>query len=97
MTLALLMLLAAAALAALSASASAVRSVSRIWLRHWAEAHAGDGGAVESPGVRRERFLAAALAGIAAVIAAAGVTMGAILAGAAVTWLNWLIDLGGTL
>jgi putative hemolysin len=77
MTLALLMLLAAALLAALSASASAVRSVSRIWLRHWAEAHAGDGDAVESPGERRERFLAAALAGIAAVITAAGVTMGA--------------------
>ncbi|HJU89656.1 MAG TPA: hemolysin family protein [Gemmatimonadaceae bacterium] len=76
MTLALLILLAIALLGALSAAASAVRSVSRIWLRHWAEAHAASGTTVESPGERRERFLAAALAGIAAVITGVGVMLG---------------------
>jgi putative hemolysin len=73
MNMALELFVAVIALGVLSAAASAVRSVSRIWLRHWAEARAGEEGSTESPGERREKLLAAALAGIAAVIATAAV------------------------
>lgn len=76
MSFVLLILLTLVVLAALNAAASAVRSVSRIWLRHWAEAHPDSAAAAESPGDRRERLLAAALAGAAATTAVAGIALG---------------------
>ncbi len=76
MTFGLLLLLALVVLAALNAAASAVRSVSRIWLRHWAEAHPDSAAAAEAPSDRRERLLAAALAGAAATTAVAGIALG---------------------
>ncbi|MBI1808880.1 MAG: DUF21 domain-containing protein [Gemmatimonadetes bacterium] len=55
----------------LTAAATAVRSVSRIWLRHWAETRLG--GALESPGIERpQRLLIAAAMGIASLVFALG-------------------------
>jgi len=60
----------------LSAGAMAVRSASRIWLRHWAERRLRGASSVLLYLERPQRLLAAANAGIALVLGAAGVVIG---------------------
>ena len=61
------------AVACMTAAATAVRSVSRIWLRHWAERQiAGDTDQAVSAVGRPHRYLLAAGTGIAAVVFAFG-------------------------
>lgn len=57
----------------LTAAATAVRSVSRIWLRHWAERHIADGADPAAPALRTPHdFVRAAATGIAAMAFALG-------------------------
>lgn len=76
MTTIALVLLLAALVGCLTAAATAVRSVSRIWLRHWAEQQlAGEPGA-EPLLDRPQRWLFAAGTGIAATVFATGAVIG---------------------
>ena len=65
----------------LTAAATAVRSVSRIWLRHWVERQLGGRGPSDAYLARPRRLVLAAGAGTAVTVALAGVVLGA--AGAA--------------
>ena len=60
----------------LTAGAMAVRSASRIWLRHWAERHLHGAGAVAMYLDRPHQLLAAANVGVALTLGAAGVLLG---------------------
>jgi putative hemolysin len=61
----------------LTAAATAVRSVSRIWLRHWAELRLSGGTATSTPQLERpQRFLLAAGTGIAGTVFAIGAFAG---------------------
>src|SRR5438105_8402616 len=60
----------------LTAGAMAVRSASRIWLRHWAERHLRGSSSVLLYLERPQRLLAAANAGVALILGFAGVFMG---------------------
>ena len=60
----------------LTAAATAVRSVSRIWLRHWAERQLSGAGAAALYLQRPQRLLLAAGTGIAATVFALGATVG---------------------
>jgi putative hemolysin len=60
----------------LTAAATAMRSVSRIWLRHWAEQQAAGAAAAELYLDRPQRWLFAAGTGIAAAVFATGVAIG---------------------
>jgi len=70
------LLVALALVAWLSAGAMAVRSASRIWLRHWAERRLRGSAAVLVYLERPQRLLAAANAGIALTLGMAGVSLG---------------------
>ena len=61
----------------LSAASAAVRSVSRIWLRHWVEQRLRGATVAELYLDRPQRLLAASGAGVAAAIAVLGATLGA--------------------
>ncbi len=61
----------------LSASSAAVRSVSRIWLRHWVEQRLRGATIAELYLDRPQRLLAASGAGIAGAVAVLGATLGA--------------------
>src|ERR1051325_10680940 len=61
----------------LTAGGMAVRTVSRIWLRHWAERRLHGGGAATIYLERPQRLLAAAGTGVAAILLAAGIFLGA--------------------
>ena len=62
----------------LTASATAVRSVSRIWLRHWVERRlSGEHSAVDAYLDRPQRLLVAASAGTTGLVALAGAALGA--------------------
>lgn len=60
----------------LTAAATSVRSVSRIWLRHWAEQKVTATDAVDVNLDRPQRWLMSAATGIAAVVFAIGVVIG---------------------
>ena len=66
-----------AAVAALTAIASAVRSVSRIWLRHWADRHLRGSQAAALYLERPQRLLLAATTGIALTVFLAGTVIAA--------------------
>lgn len=66
----------------LTAGAMAVRSVSRIWLRHWAERRLRGAATVVTYLERPQRLLAAAAAGIALTLLLAGLRLGADATGA---------------
>src|SRR5687767_15742577 len=61
----------------LSAASAAVRSVSRIWLRHWVEQRLRGATVAELYLDRPQRLLAASGSGIAAAVAVPGATLGA--------------------
>ena len=61
----------------LSAASAAVRSVSRIWLRHWVEQRLRGAEVAELYLDRPQRLLAASGAGIAGAVAVLGATLGA--------------------
>ncbi|MDQ3699275.1 MAG: hemolysin family protein [Gemmatimonadota bacterium] len=64
-------------LALLTAAATAVRSVSRIWLRHWAEHRLVGSGSAEAYIDRPQRLLLGATTGAALLVVGAGLTIGA--------------------
>jgi putative hemolysin len=74
-TLALILLL-AALVGCLTAAATAVRSVSRIWLRHWAEQQLAGVAGAEPVLDRPQRWLFAAGTGIAAIVFTTGAVIG---------------------
>ena len=76
MTLSLPLFIALALVACLTAGAMAVRSVSRIWLRHWAERQLRGSAAAIAYLERPHRLLAAASAGVALTLLIAGMLMG---------------------
>src|SRR5580692_4093650 len=69
-------LLLALIVAWLTAAATAVRSVSRIWLRHWVEQKLSGAAAAELYLDRPQRWLFAAGTGIAATVFAIGAAIG---------------------
>ena len=60
----------------LTAAATAVRSVSRIWLRHWVERQLNGGAVAELYLDRPQRLLLAAGTGIASMVFALGALLG---------------------
>ena len=62
----------------LSAASAAVRSVSRIWLRHWVEQRLRGATVAELYLDRPQRLLAASGAGVAGAVAVLGATLGAV-------------------
>jgi len=70
----------------LTAGGMAVRSVSRIWLRHWAERQLRGAGAAVSYLERPHRLLTAASAGVALTLLVAGMIIGMDGSGVAVIW-----------
>lgn len=88
----------------LSAASAAVRSVSRIWLRHWVEQQLRGETVAELYPDRPQRLLAASGAGIAAAVAVLGGTLGAAhhddparLAGLVLIWGTLLLTVGQTI
>jgi putative hemolysin len=71
------LLLAVLIVAWLTAAATAVRSVSRIWLRHWVERRLGGSVVAEGYLVRPQRLVRAASAGVALTVTLAGSLLGA--------------------
>lgn len=65
------------AVAWLTAGGMAVRSVSRIWLRHWAERRLSGGGAATIYLERPQRLLASAGLGVAVILLIGGMILGA--------------------
>lgn len=78
MTLVPALLVCLAIVAALTASATAVRYVSRIWLRHWAEQRLRGAPSAELYLERPQRLLLAAATGVAATVYVAGVLVGTV-------------------
>lgn len=76
MTTFALILILAAAVGAFTAAATAVRSVSRIWLRHWAERALAGADATDLHLDRPRRWLFSAGTGIAALVFAMGAVIG---------------------
>ncbi|MBV9879236.1 MAG: DUF21 domain-containing protein [Gemmatirosa sp.] len=77
MSLVLASVLVASIVAVLTAAAIAVRSVSRIWLRHWVERRLRGASVAELYLERPQRFLSSAGIGIALTVFLAGATLGA--------------------
>jgi putative hemolysin len=73
----LVLLIAVLVVAWLTAAAMAIRSVSWIWLRRWAEQRLGGPSAAEPLLARPHRLLGAASAGVAATVVLAGAWLGA--------------------
>jgi putative hemolysin len=71
------LILALIVVAVLTAGGVTVRSVSRIWLRHWAERRLRGSGAAVAYLERPQRLLAAAGTGVAATLLFAGIVIGA--------------------
>lgn len=76
MTLTLPLIVALAVVACLTAGGTAVRLVSRIWLRHWAERRLRGSVAAVTYLERPHRLLSAAGAGVALTLVAAGMSIG---------------------
>jgi len=72
----LLTLVLVAAVAVLTGAATALRSVSRIWLRHWAERRLAGAGTAQLYLDRPQRLLLAASTGIAGTVFALGAVIG---------------------
>jgi putative hemolysin len=70
----------------LTAGGMSVRSVSRIWLRHWAERQLRGAGAAATYLERPHRLLTAASAGVGLTLLAAGMIVGMDGSGASVVW-----------
>jgi putative hemolysin len=75
MTTTTLLLLTVAIVAWLTAAATAVRTVSRIWLRHWVEQQLSGSGAAQLYLDRPHRLLLASATGVALTVFAAGVIL----------------------
>ena len=88
MTLSLPLFIALALVAWLTAGAMAVRSVSRIWLRHWAERQLRGAAAAIAYLERPHRLLTAASAGVALTLLVAGMMMGSASGGIALVWAS---------
>jgi len=72
--------------ALLTAGGMAVRSVSRIWLRHWAERQLRGSGAAVTYLERPHRLLTAASAGVGLTLLVAGMIVGMDSSGLSVVW-----------
>ena len=77
MTLGMPLLICLALVAWLTGAATAVRSVSRIWLRHWVDRQLRGAPSAELYLERPQRLLLAATTGVAAVVLVAGILLGA--------------------
>ena len=88
MTLSLPLFIALALVAWLTAGAMAVRSVSRIWLRHWAEQQLRGAAAAITYLERPNRLLTAASAGVALTLLIAGMILGSVSGGLALVWAS---------
>jgi putative hemolysin len=80
------LILALVAVALLTASGMAVRSVSRIWLRHWAERQLRGSAAAVTYLERPHRLLTAANAGVALTLLVAGMLIGIAERGTGIAW-----------
>ena len=80
------LLLALGIVAWLTAGGMAVRSVSRIWLRHWAERQLRGSSAATTYLERPHRLLTAASCGVALTLLVAGMLIGVAGSGASVLW-----------
>ena len=85
-TLGLPLTVALVIVALLTAGGMAVRSVSRIWLRHWAERQLRGAGAAVTYLERPHRLLTAASAGVGLTLLVAGMIVGMDANGIAVVW-----------
>ena len=101
MTLSLPIVVALIVVAWLTAGSMAVRSVSRIWLRHWAERQLRGAAAAATYLERPHALLTAANAGVALALLVAGMMLGSVTGGAALVWaslvLAGIVVLGGQL
>jgi putative hemolysin len=86
MTLSLPLIIALIVVAVLTAGGMAVRSVSRIWLRHWAERQLRGAAAAVTYLERPHRLLTAANIGVALTLLIAGLFLGAAEHGVGVAW-----------
>src|SRR3954465_1639169 len=86
MTLSLPLIIALLVVAVLTAGGMAVRSVSRIWLRHWAEQQLRGAEAAVTYLERPHRLLTAANIGSALTLLIAGLFLGAAEKGMGVAW-----------
>lgn len=86
MTLSLPLVVALIVVALLTAGGMAVRSVSRIWLRHWAERQLRGSAAAVAYLERPHRLLTAANVGVALTLLVAGLFLGAAEHGAGIAW-----------
>lgn len=86
MTLSVPLIIALLIVAWLTAGGMAVRSVSRIWLRHWAERQLRGAAAAVTYLERPHRLLTAAGTGVAATLLVAGMIIGIAGQGAQVVW-----------
>ena len=86
MTLSIPIVVALVVVAWLTAGSMAVRSVSRIWLRHWAERQLRGAAAAATYLERPHRLLTAANAGVALALLVAGLLLGSSAHGASVVW-----------
>ena len=86
MTLSLPLIVSLIVVAVLTAGGMAVRSVSRIWLRHWAERQLRGAAAAVTYLERPHRLLTAANVGVALTLLIAGLFLGAAERGAGVAW-----------
>jgi len=86
MTLSLPLVIALIVVALLTAGGMAVRSVSRIWLRHWAERQLRGSAAALAYLERPHRLLTAANVGVALTLLVAGLFLGAAERGAGIVW-----------
>ena len=76
MTTTTMLILTVGIVAWLTAAATAVRSVSRIWLRHWAEQQLSGAGAAHLYLERPQRLLLASATGVALTVFAGGIILG---------------------
>jgi putative hemolysin len=88
MRLSLPLIVAFAIVACLTAAGMAVRSVSRIWLRHWAERQLRGAGAAATYLERPHRLLTAANAGVSLALLASGMILGTGELGAGLVWAS---------
>ncbi len=76
MTMSVPLIIAFLIVAALTAAGMAIRSVSRIWLRHWAEQQLRGAGAAATYLERPDRLLTAGNAGVAVTLLVSGIILG---------------------
>ena len=88
MTLSIPLIISLIVVALLTAGGMSIRSVSRIWLRHWAERQLRGSAAAVSYLERPHRLLTAANVGVALTLLVAGLFLGAAEHGAGVAWAS---------